>query len=50
MSQLEPLIDTFGRVHNNLRISVTDRWNIRCFCPLRAAVAADVRDRRMSNC
>ncbi|HEV3166006.1 MAG TPA: GTP 3',8-cyclase MoaA [Isosphaeraceae bacterium] len=26
----EPLIDTFGRIHNNLRISVTDRCNIRC--------------------
>jgi cyclic pyranopterin phosphate synthase len=26
-----PLIDTFGRVHTNLRISVTDRCNIRCF-------------------
>src|SRR5271166_3585899 len=25
-----PLIDSFGRVHNNLRISVTDRCNIRC--------------------
>jgi len=25
------LIDTFGRTHNNLRISVTDRCNIRCF-------------------
>lgn len=25
------LIDTFGRGHNNLRISVTDRCNIRCF-------------------
>jgi len=24
-------IDTFGRVHTNLRISVTDRCNIRCF-------------------
>lgn len=24
------LIDAFGRVHNNLRISVTDRCNIRC--------------------
>jgi cyclic pyranopterin phosphate synthase len=24
------LIDSFGRVHNNLRISVTDRCNIRC--------------------
>lgn len=27
----QPLIDTFGRTHNNLRISVTDRCNIRCF-------------------
>jgi cyclic pyranopterin phosphate synthase len=27
-----PLLkDRFGRVHNNLRISVTDRCNIRCF-------------------
>lgn len=25
------LVDSFGRVHNNLRISVTDRCNIRCF-------------------
>ncbi len=25
-----PLTDTFGRVHNNLRISVTDRCNLRC--------------------
>jgi GTP 3',8-cyclase len=26
-----PLVDTFGRVHDNMRISVTDRCNIRCF-------------------
>src|SRR5664279_5764237 len=26
-----PLIDTFGRVHDNIRVSVTDRCNIRCF-------------------
>ncbi len=26
-----PLVDTFGRAHDNLRISVTDRCNIRCF-------------------
>ena len=26
-----PLIDSFGRVHDNLRLSVTDRCNIRCF-------------------
>lgn len=27
----QQLIDRFGRVHTNLRISVTDRCNIRCF-------------------
>jgi GTP 3',8-cyclase len=26
-----PLIDSFGRLHDNLRVSVTDRCNIRCF-------------------
>ena len=26
-----PLVDTFARIHDNLRISVTDRCNIRCF-------------------
>ena len=26
-----PLVDSFGRLHDNLRISVTDRCNIRCF-------------------
>jgi cyclic pyranopterin phosphate synthase len=26
----EPLLDTFGRIHNNLRVSVTDRCNLRC--------------------
>jgi len=31
MSTAEPLFDTFGRLHDNLRISVTDRCNIRCF-------------------
>ena len=31
MSHREPLIDGFGRVHTNLRVSVTDRCNIRCF-------------------
>src|SRR6187431_3646477 len=25
-----PLIDSFGRVHTDLRISVTDRCNFRC--------------------
>lgn len=31
MQQQTPLIDAFGRVHTNLRVSVTDRCNIRCF-------------------
>ncbi len=25
-----PLVDTFGRVHDDLRLSVTDRCNLRC--------------------
>jgi cyclic pyranopterin phosphate synthase len=28
---VQPLVDGFSRVHDNLRISVTDRCNIRCF-------------------
>jgi GTP 3',8-cyclase len=31
MAPQTPLIDSFGRLHDNLRISVTDRCNIRCF-------------------
>ena len=31
MNHFAPLVDSFDRVHNNLRISVTDRCNIRCF-------------------
>jgi cyclic pyranopterin phosphate synthase len=31
MNNSAPLLDSFGRVHDNLRISVTDRCNIRCF-------------------
>ena len=31
MTPSHPLVDTFGRQPNNLRISVTDRCNIRCF-------------------
>lgn len=30
-TSLPPLVDGFGRRHTNLRISVTDRCNIRCF-------------------
>lgn len=28
---MNPLLDRFGRRHDNLRLSVTDRCNIRCF-------------------
>ena len=31
MHTIEPIIDSLGRLHTNLRISVTDRCNIRCF-------------------
>ena len=31
MMAAAPLTDSFGRIHDNLRISVTDRCNIRCF-------------------
>ncbi len=30
-SSRPPIVDSFGRIHNNLRVSVTDRCNIRCF-------------------
>lgn len=39
------LIDTFGRVHNNLRISVTDRCNLRCtYCMPEEVVFLDRRE------
>ncbi|HXJ39869.1 MAG TPA: GTP 3',8-cyclase MoaA [Bryobacteraceae bacterium] len=43
---MTPLTDTFGRHHDNLRISVTDRCNIRCFycMPEEGAQFADRRD------
>ena len=31
MSPYPQLVDSFGRIHNSLRVSVTDRCNIRCF-------------------
>ena len=31
MMDYSPLVDRYGRAHQNLRISVTDRCNIRCF-------------------
>src|SRR5437588_11521876 len=41
----ETLLDTFGRVHNNLRISVTDRCNLRCsYCMSEDVVFMDRGD------
>lgn len=43
------LVDTFGRVHTSLRISVTDRCNIRCFyCMPAENVAFRPRDEILS--
>ena len=45
----EPLLDTFGRLHDSLRISVTDRCNIRCFyCMPEAGVKFMPRDEILS--
>jgi cyclic pyranopterin phosphate synthase len=45
MPMSEKLIDTFGRVHNNLRISVTDRCNLRCtYCMEEDVVFMDKGD------
>jgi len=38
------LLDTFGRLHDNLRISVTDRCNIRCFYCMPEDVRFQERD------
>ncbi|MBI2805598.1 MAG: GTP 3',8-cyclase MoaA [Planctomycetes bacterium] len=40
-----PLSDTFGRIHNNLRISVTDRCNLRCtYCMAEDVVFMDKKE------
>src|ERR1700741_4297061 len=40
------IIDGFGRVHDNLRVSVTDRCNIRCFyCMPETGVKFEARDK-----
>src|ERR687889_762389 len=49
MAVAAPLIDTFGRLHNNLRISVTDRCNIRCYyCMPEGAVQFGPREEILS--
>src|SRR5579863_6372979 len=46
---MKPLIDTFDRVHDNLRISVTDRCNIRCFyCMPETGVKFQPREQLLS--
>lgn len=46
---MTPLLDTFGRTHDNLRISVTDRCNIRCFyCMPETGVKFQPRDQILS--
>jgi GTP 3',8-cyclase len=43
------LVDTYGRLHDNLRISVTDRCNIRCFyCMPETGVRFEPRDQILS--
>ncbi|HQR41373.1 MAG TPA: GTP 3',8-cyclase MoaA [Gemmatales bacterium] len=48
LAELPPnqrLIDSYGRVHNNLRISVTDRCNLRCiYCMPEEVVFLDKGD------
>src|SRR5579862_8852701 len=44
-----PLVDSFGRLHDNLRISVTDRCNIRCFyCMPESGVQFQPREQILS--
>jgi cyclic pyranopterin phosphate synthase len=46
---MTPLVDTFGRLHDNLRLSVTDRCNIRCFyCMPETGVKFQPRDQILS--
>ena len=43
------LIDTFGRLHDSLRISVTDRCNIRCFyCMPETPVKFEAREQLLT--
>ncbi|WP_337175487.1 GTP 3',8-cyclase MoaA [Paludisphaera sp.] len=42
------LMDSFGRVHNNLRISVTDRCNLRCVYCMPEQVEFMPRERLLS--
>jgi GTP 3',8-cyclase len=46
---VKTLVDTFGRIHDSLRVSVTDRCNIRCFyCMPEAGVKFEAREKLLS--
>ena len=48
-AERSPLTDRFGRVHNYLRISLTERCNLRCrYCMPAAGVPRVARDRLLS--
>jgi cyclic pyranopterin phosphate synthase len=45
MPSTGPLVDGFGRVHTDLRVSVTDRCNLRCvYCMPEEGVVFAARD------
>ncbi len=49
MSVLPPLVDGFGRVHTNLRLSITDRCNIRCtYCMPAGSVKFQPREQLLT--
>jgi cyclic pyranopterin phosphate synthase len=49
VSSTGPLVDRFGRVHADLRISVTDRCNIRCdYCMREGGVAFRSHDEMLT--
>jgi cyclic pyranopterin phosphate synthase len=48
MTAAQPLRDGFGRVHTDLRISVTDRCNLRCSYCMPLEVAFKPRDELLS--
>ena len=48
--EYEPLIDSFGRVHDYLRISLTERCNLRCqYCMPENGVELQSNDQLMSD-
>lgn len=48
-SSLHPLVDSFGRFHNYLRISLTERCNLRCvYCMPKDGVQLTPSDRLMT--